>query len=123
MRMLIIDDSATMRNYLASIVEELGVETEQAADGEAALEVLARGRPFEAALVDWDMPRMNGIEFVRAVRTRAEFSDVKLMMVTSHNAMQDIRVALASGADDFLMKPLDPEMVGDKLRLLGLLDA
>lgn len=123
MRMLIIDDSATMRNYLASIAADLGVETEQATDGAAALDVLDRSHRFEVALVDWDMPRMNGIEFVRAVRAREEFAELKLMMVTSHNGMQDVRAALASGADDFLMKPLDVEMVGDKLRLLGLLDA
>ncbi len=121
MRMLIIDDSATMRNYLSSIAADLGLETEQAGDGLAALETLDRRPPFEVALVDWDMPRMNGIEFVRAVRGRGEFAEMKLMMVTSHNGMQDIRAALASGADDFLMKPLDAEMVSEKLRTLGLL--
>lgn len=121
MRMLIIDDSSTMRGYLAAIAADLGVASEQAPDGAAALERLERRPSFEVALVDWDMPRMDGIEFVRAVRARPEFSDLKLMMVTSHNGMQDVRAALACGADDFLMKPLDTEMVAEKLQILGLL--
>ena len=121
MRMLIIDDSSTMRNYLAAIVADLGIETEQAHDGADGLEVLANRPAFEAALVDWDMPRMNGIEFVRAVRNLPEFAELKLMMVTSHNSMQDVRAALACGADDFLMKPVDSAMVADKLAMLGLL--
>ncbi|HTS78053.1 MAG TPA: response regulator [Bryobacteraceae bacterium] len=121
MRMLIIDDSSTMRGLLAAIAAELGVGSEQAADGRVALEVLERHPSFELALVDWDMPRMNGLEFVRAVRARPEFSSLKLMMVTSHNAIEDVEVALASGADDFLMKPLDAEMVAEKLQVLGLL--
>jgi len=119
--MLIIDDSSTMRHWLAAIVDDLGAETEQAADGAAALELLGRRPPFDLALVDWDMPRMNGIEFVRAVRRLPQFADLKLMMVTSHNAIEDVRAALESGADDFLMKPLDAGMMGDKLRTLGLL--
>jgi two-component system chemotaxis response regulator CheY len=121
MRMLIIDDSSTMRGFLAAIASELGIEVETAQDGEAGLDTLGRRPPFDIALVDWDMPRMNGIEFVRAVRGRDTFAEMKIMMVTSHNGMQDVRAALASGADDFLMKPLDAEMVGDKLRMLGLL--
>jgi two-component system chemotaxis response regulator CheY len=120
--MLIIDDSATMRSLLAMIASELGAEVEQAPDGEAALDLVARDPAFDVALVDWDMPRMNGLDFVRAVRARAELSEMKLMMVTSHHALQDVRLALAMGADDFLMKPLDAGMVGDKLRLLGLLE-
>lgn len=121
MRMLIIDDSSTMRGLLAAIAADLGAGSEQAADGQAALEVLEHRPTFEVALVDWDMPRMNGLEFVRAVRARPEFSSLKLMMVTSHNAIQDVRAALESGADDFLMKPLNAEMVGEKLQVLGLL--
>ena len=121
MRILIVDDSSTMRNFLAAIVAEFGADVEQAQDGLAALEKLASSPSFDLALVDWDMPRMTGIEFVRAVRARSGYGGLKLMMVTSHNGIEDVRGALSSGADDFLMKPFDAEMVGDKLRLLGLM--
>jgi len=120
--MLIIDDSSTMRNLLGMIASELGVDSEQAQDGEAALDHLERSPQFDVALVDWDMPRMNGPEFVKAVRERPHLAHMKLMMVTSHHAAQDVRLALALGADDFLMKPLDAGMVADKLRVLGLLE-
>jgi two-component system chemotaxis response regulator CheY len=120
--MLIIDDSATMRRLLGMIASELGIDSEQAEDGESALDLVERRPGFEVALVDWDMPRMNGLEFVRAVRARPQLSDMKLMMVTSHHAAQDVRLALALGADDFLMKPLDTGMVADKLRVLGVLE-
>jgi len=123
MRMLIIDDSSTMRRFLGVIAKELAIETEQAADGQEALERLERGSDFDVALVDWDMPRMNGLEFIQAVRTRPEFEGLKLMMLTSHNSIQDVRVALASGANDYLMKPVTQEMIAEKLTLLGLLSA
>ena len=127
MRMLIIDDSQTMRRYLASIAGELAIETDLAVDGEDALvRIESRKRAqaglFDVALVDWDMPRMNGLQFVRAVRSKPEFAPMKLMMVTAHNALEDIRQAVAAGADDYLMKPLDSAMVAEKLQMLGLLD-
>lgn len=121
MRILIVDDSATMRGYLSEIAAELGAEARQAEDGEQALDLLSAGPAFDLALVDWDMPRVNGIQFVRAARARDEFAGLKLMMVTSHSGLEDVRAALAYGADDFLMKPFDAQMVGDKLRILGLL--
>jgi two-component system chemotaxis response regulator CheY len=125
--MLIIDDSPTMRRYLASIAGELQIDADLATDGLDAMSLmekntLSENKPFDVALVDWDMPRMNGLQLVRAVRARPEFSSTKLMMVTSHNALQDIRVAVSAGADDYLMKPLDSAMIAEKLRIMGLLD-
>ena len=121
MRMLIIDDSSTMRRFLGAIAKELAVETEQAVDGQDALELLERGGSrFDLALVDWDMPRMNGLQFIRALRERPQFRDLKLMMLTSHSSLQDVRVALDSGANDYLMKPVTQEMIADKLAILGL---
>lgn len=151
MRMLIIDDSATMRRYLTNIADRLDIDSEEACDGLDALHMIdaetesgeaaatgangeampglhggpgrsAPAPPFDVALVDWDMPRMNGVEFVRAVRARPDCSEMKLMMVTSHNGMSDVRGAILAGADDYLMKPLDASMVEEKLRLMGVLD-
>jgi two-component system, chemotaxis family, chemotaxis protein CheY len=120
--MLIIDDSSTMRRLLGLIASDLGVESEQAPDGQAALDRVERSPDFDVALVDWDMPCMDGLEFVRRVRQRPALAQMKLMMVTSHCGARDVRAALELGADDFLMKPLDAAMVADKLRLLGLLE-
>lgn len=120
--MLIIDDSSTMRRLLAIIASDLGVESEQAPDGQAALDCVERNPNFDVALVDWDMPYMDGLEFVRRVRQRPALASMKLLMVTSHTSGRDVRTALEVGADDFLMKPLDAAMVASKLQLLGLLE-
>ena len=122
MRVLIVDDSVTMRHLLQSVVATLQAETVEATDGRQALKILADQWPFDVALVDWDMPVMNGIEFVKAVRADSRFSGLKIMMVTADNSMEGVGKAINSGADDYLMKPLTGQMVIDKLRLLGLLD-
>ena len=121
MRVLIIDDSRTMRNYLSAIVREFHFDIEQAQDGQDALDCLAGG-DFDLALVDWDMPRMNGISFVQAVRSEPRFDPMKLMMLTSHSSMDAVCEALNTGADDYLMKPVTAAMLSEKLKLLGLLD-
>ena len=120
MKALIIDDSRTMRRLRASYLAEYTTEIFEAEDGVQALEQLQLHAPIDLALVDWDMPKMNGIEFVKAVRADPAFAETKLLMVTSHNSMEDVGEALAEGSNDFLMKPMTGEMVIDKIRLLGL---
>ncbi len=121
MKILIIDDSKAMRTFLNHLVQELHFETAQAEDGCQALEVLQQQGGFDLALVDWDMPRMNGLEFVKAVRANPTHDDLKLMMVTTQNSMERVMVALEAGATDFLMKPVSRESLEDKLRVLGVM--
>ena len=121
MKALIIDDSRAMRRLLSSLVSQhTQAETVEAEDGIYALEALERHAPFDFALVDWDMPRMSGLDFVRAVRADPRYDELKLMMVTARNDGDDLSIAIEEGADDFLMKPLSEAMVVDKLRILGL---
>jgi len=122
MKTLIIDDSRTMRRLLASYITSFTGEVLEAEDGIQALEQLHKHTPIDLALVDWDMPRMNGLEFVKAVRADPAYADMKLLMVTSHTTMDDVAEALDAGATDFLMKPMTEEMVVDKLRLIGAID-
>ncbi len=125
MKMLVIDDSKPMRTFLSFLAQEMEFATREASDGREALDILIRTdprEPFSVALVDWDMPRMNGLEFVQAVRRNRDFTDLKLMMVTTQNAQDRVTQALAAGADDFLMKPVTREMLADKLQILGLVD-
>jgi two-component system, chemotaxis family, chemotaxis protein CheY len=121
MRLLIVDDSKTMRSLLCSYAQDIQCETVEAADG---LEALARLEeqvtPFDAALLDWDMPRMNGLELLKAIRSEPRYDGMKIMMVTANSTQDGVIEALSAGADDYLMKPLDNEMFADKLRLLGL---
>ncbi len=122
MRVLIVDDSRTMRNFLTAIVRDLSIEVEQAAGGVEALERLQDSGPFDLALVDWDMPGMDGLALVRRVRQDPEWNTTKLMMVTARTDRDAVVEAMSWGADDFLMKPLTADMVADKFRILGLLD-
>jgi len=124
MKMLVIDDSKAMRTFLTSLGKELAFATIEASDGREALDALIRNdprEPFDIALVDWDMPRMNGLEFVQTVRRNRDFADLKLMMVTTNNSQGKVAEALQAGADDFLMKPVTKETLEDKLLLLGLI--
>ncbi len=123
MKMLIIDDSKAMRTFLQHLATDLSFQTEEAEDGRNALNKLVKNdprEPFDVALVDWDMPVMNGLEFVETVRRNKDFSSLKMMMVTTQNTMERVETALAAGADDFLMKPVTKESLEEKLQILGL---
>ena len=123
--MLVVDDSKPMRAFLVSLAREMAAATVEACDGREALDTLIKNdprEPFDVALVDWEMPRMTGLEFVQAVRRNSDFAEVKLLMVTTLNSMDNVTRALEAGANDFLMKPLTKEMLEDKLQILGLMD-
>ncbi|MSU60940.1 MAG: response regulator [Pedosphaera sp.] len=122
MRLLVIDDSRAVRLVLSKFLGELGIESAQAGDGLEALEAFEGDLDFDGALVDWDMPRMNGLEFVQAIRERSEFDGKKLIMVTAQTSMGNVVEAINAGANDYLMKPLTKEMLEEKLRLVGLID-
>lgn len=119
---LVIDDSRTVRRLLSSFLGELSIDSIEACDGQDALEKLGQNSELDGALVDWDMPNMNGLEFVKAVRSRPEFNDLKLMMVTAQTSFDSVVEALNAGANDYLMKPLSRQMLEDKLRLIGLME-
>jgi len=123
MKMLIVDDSKAMRNYLQGLAAELSFQTEEAGDGRVGLQKLIRNDPrdpFAVALVDWEMPVMNGLELVRSIRRNRDFNGLKLMMVTTLNASEQVAMALAAGADDYLMKPVTRELLEEKLQILGV---
>ncbi len=119
MKVLVIDDSRTMRKLLASYLLEFTSSILEAEDGIQGIEQLEKNLPLDLVLVDWDMPRMCGLDFVRAIRTNPAYAGMKILMITSHNTREDIGQALEAGATDFLMKPMTEEMLRDKLHVLG----
>ncbi len=120
MRALVIDDSISMRMYVASMIEGMGIEVAMAQDGQDALRVLKEKGAFDFATVDWDMPVMDGPSFVKTVRGDSAYNQMKLVMVTARDGMDEITKALTLGADDFLMKPITADMIAEKLRLVGI---
>jgi two-component system chemotaxis response regulator CheY len=112
-----------MRVFLQRLAEELSFQTEAAEDGRDALLKLVKNdprEPFDVALVDWEMPVMNGLELVQTVRRNKDFDSLKLMMVTTLNSMDRVALALEAGANDFLMKPVTKELLEEKLQILGV---
>ena len=122
MRALIVDDSRFVRALLRGMLEIRGIACDEAADGRAALELLHGDLTFELALVDWNMPVMNGLEMLRQLRADG-FSDIKVMMVTTEAENDYIVQALDAGADEYLMKPFDAEALDEKLAMIGLIEA
>jgi len=121
MRAMVIDDSRAMRLILKRIAGQLGFEVSEAANGREAMDLLAADdSPPDLALVDWNMPEMNGLEFVTAVRADPKYRAMTLMMVTTEGEQSQIVRALAAGAHEYVIKPFTPDAIHDKLQLLGL---
>ena len=120
---LVVDDSRAMRAILTRLMSGLGFDVAQAADGAQALAVLDAGARPDVCLVDWNMPVMNGLEFIKSVRSRTELRDVSLMMVTTESEQSQIVRALAAGAHEYVLKPFTDEVIAEKLALLGLVAA
>ena len=121
MRALVIDDSRAMRRIVGSILEDFGYEIRPAGHGREALDVLEEGWLPDLACVDWNMPVMDGLQFVMAVRANPDFRQVTLMMVTTESEHGQIVRALAAGAHEYMIKPFTADAMRDKLALLGLL--
>ncbi len=122
MRAIIIDDSRAMRLLLRRIITRAGFDAVEATDGQHALEVLeSLPEPPELALVDWNMPNMNGLEFISAARQQPRLRDMALVMVTTEAEQSQIVRALAAGAHEYVIKPFTEDALLDKLSLLGVL--
>lgn len=120
MRAIVVDDSKAMRSVLRRMLAACGFDAiEEAENGRAALDLLRTGVAADLALVDWNMPEMNGIEFVRSVRDDDSLREMSILMVTSEASADALVEAFDSGADEYLMKPFTAEALADKLALLG----
>jgi two-component system chemotaxis response regulator CheY len=118
---LIIDDSRAMRRILRQIVEPLGFRILEAGDGQEGLDRLSEHFPdVELTLVDWNMPVMNGLEFVKTVRADDQYQQMKIAMVTTETEPAQMARALMAGVDEFVMKPFTSEILIEKLRLIGV---
>jgi two-component system chemotaxis response regulator CheY len=120
MRALVVDDSRAMRSILKAALKNEGFEVVEAANGREALEKLREASHPELALVDWNMPEMNGIEFIGVVRSDRGLDSMRLMMVTTETEPEQVRRALDAGADEYIMKPFTRDVLHMKLQTLGL---
>jgi two-component system chemotaxis response regulator CheY len=117
---LIVDDSKVVRTIARRMLADLGFETREAADGQAALETCQQAMP-EAVLLDWNMPVMDGLGFLRRLRQLPGGSAPKVVFCTSESTLDRIGEALDAGADEYVMKPFDAAILQTKLEMVGLL--
>lgn len=119
MQALIVDDSRVLRRLLGDMLRQVGFDVIEAANGSDGLTQLERGPLPDVALVDWNMPVMNGLEFVQSVRGDSRYQSLPIMMVTSETDLEHMQAALAAGANEYVMKPFGKEVIAEKLQLLG----
>ncbi len=125
MKFLVVDDSMVIRNIHKNTLKENGFsdsDIHEADNGLSALEIALKEQ-INLFLVDWNMPEMNGYQFVCAVRSNPAYNNLRLMMVTTESELSQMVSVLNAGADEYVMKPFTREIIFDKLCLLNLSDS
>ncbi len=117
---LVVDDSRVVRKVARKILEELQFNCDEAEDGRQAMDWCSGQMP-DAILLDWNMPVMNGIEFLRALRQMDGGAAPKVVMCTTESSVDSIKEALGAGANEYIMKPFDSDIIQSKFSLVGLL--
>ncbi len=120
MRALVVDDSKAMRLIIKRILIEIGFEVLEACHGREALDCLRQADSVDVALVDVNMPEMNGFEFLEAMRSQSHYDTIAVMMVTTESDIEMVTKALQLGANEYIMKPFGKEGLQEKLRLIGI---
>ena len=119
-RALVVDDSRTIRKVISRIFGDLGFTVEQAENGKQALDIVVSEPEFDVVLVDWNMPVMDGLEFVKHVRGRPESQSTPILMVTTESETDRMVTALEAGVNEYLMKPFTRDALKDKLEMIGV---
>jgi two-component system chemotaxis response regulator CheY len=115
MKVLVVDDSAIMRKVIEQILEMLGHESVQATHGLDAFERLKEHADVRLILLDWNMPEMNGIEFLRAIKDRPGLAEIPVIMLTTESERRKMIEAIEAGAKHYLTKPFQPETLATKI--------
>ena len=115
MKILIIDDFATMRRIIKNILKQLGyLDVDEADDGTTGLAKMKTGK-FDLVVTDWNMPNMSGLDLVKAVRADADLKATPILMVTAEAMKENIVEAIKSGVNNYVVKPFTPEVMKEKI--------
>ena len=123
MKILVVDDSKTMRLIIGRTLKELGHEIREAGNGREAITVLKAETGWGLVMADWNMPEMNGLEMVIAVKAEEVYKPLPIMMVTTETEMSNIQKAMDAGASGFIMKPFKKEAIQEKIASLTAVQA
>jgi two-component system, chemotaxis family, chemotaxis protein CheY len=118
-KVLVVDDSSVIRKVAKRILENMGLQTLEAEDWQKALAMCAAAMP-DAVLLDWNMPVMDGYEFLKKLRKMADGDIPKVVFCTTENDIAHIARAMHSGADEYIMKPFDSDIIRSKFEQIGM---
>ncbi len=117
---LVVDDSKVVRMVARRILDGLGFQVEEAENGQEALDFCREAMP-DAVLLDWNMPEKNGLEFLKELRALPHADQPIVLFCTVENDVEHIKQALGAGANEYIMKPFDNEILADKFAQVGLI--
>lgn len=117
---LVVDDSKVIRKVARRILEELDFDIREAVDGQDALNSCNEALP-DVVLLDWNMPVMNGLDFLKALRASSGGDKPVVIFCTTENDMSHISAAISAGADEYIMKPFDREIIESKFSQVGII--
>lgn len=117
---LVVDDSTTIRKVIGRMFEKMDFEVREAENGQVALESCLANMP-EVIMLDWNMPVMSGIDFLRALRKAPGGDAPKVILCTTENEFEAIQTAMSEGANEYIMKPFNEEIIKEKLEIVGVL--
>ena len=120
MQALVIDDSRATRRIVGLYLKELGFDIREAGDGQQALDALVEHGLPDVVMVDWNMPVMNGLDFIKAVRADKANRDLPIIMLTTETEMERMALAFLAGVNEYIMKPFSRTMIEEKLSILGI---
>jgi len=118
MKILVVDDSKAVRKIVRNMLNNVSCEVFEAEDGEKALDLIYEHGYFDLILLDWNMPKIDGYEFLRTVKENPDWKGIKIIMITSKNDQESVIEALKAGADEYLMKPFDQKMLLTKIEMV-----
>ncbi len=118
MKILTVDDSSTMRRIIKNTLNRLGYT--DVVEAEHGVDALAKMAGVELVLTDWNMPEMDGLTFVKALRSNPQYKDIPIIMVTTEAAKKEILEAIKAGVTDYIVKPFTPDTLKEKIeRVMG----
>jgi two-component system chemotaxis response regulator CheY len=116
MKILVVDDSSTMRRIIKNTLARLGYkDVVEAGDGVEAWNALQENSDIGIVITDWNMPNMNGLELVKKIRAEEKYKDVPIIMVTTEGGKKEVITALKAGVNNYIVKPFTPQVLKEKL--------
>jgi two-component system, chemotaxis family, chemotaxis protein CheY len=119
MNALIIEDSRTERRLIARVLTGAGFNVDDTGSAEEALDLLKNADVPNLIVIDWVLPGMSGLEFVRTIKNDPKYAETRILVVSIRQERQDVREMLAAGADDYIFKPVDARALENRLPVLG----